>query len=45
MDIKNKHAQTDIKNKHDITHNPKPQMDIKSKHSQKIKPSALTQEK
>ena len=44
----------DIKNKCDTTHNPKPQMDIKNKdiemdiksiHSQKIKPSAATQGK
>ena len=45
MDIKNKHAKMDIKNRHDTTHNPKSQMDIISKHSQKIKPSAATQEK
>ena len=29
-DIKNKHAQMDIKNKYGTTHNPKSQMDIKS---------------
>ena len=45
MDIKSKDAQMNIKSKHDTTHNSKPQMDIKSKHSQKIKPSAATQEK
>ena len=45
MDIKSTAAKMDIKSKHDTTHNPKPQMDIKSKHSQKIKPSAVTQEK
>ena len=30
MDIKNKHAQTDIKNKHGTTHNLKSQTDIKN---------------
>ena len=34
MDIRNKHAQTDIKNKHGTTHNPKSQTDIKSTDAQ-----------
>ena len=45
MDIKSTAAKMDIKNKHDTTHNPKSQTYIKGKHSQKIKPSAATQEK